>query len=93
MLIYKSFKFELIFNDKQTTLAYQTAGSCRYIWNERLSVKINKRENNKERITRFESDKKLTELKKVKERLCLAPSQALQQVNKDLDQSFKNFFQ
>ena len=53
MKIYLSYKFELLFNNPQIILACQTAGSCRFIWNEWLALKKEKWENNKElfRIT------------------------------------------
>lgn len=92
MKIYLSYKFELLFNNPQIILACQTAGSCRFIWNEWLALKKEKWENNKEKISRYELDKILTELKKEKNWLCMPPSQTLQQVNKDLDQAFKNFY-
>jgi transposase len=49
----KSFKFELKFNESQIILAAQTAGSCRFIWNEWLAIKKEKREKNKEKISRY----------------------------------------
>jgi len=90
--IRKGFKYKLLPNEEQKVLNAQAAGSCRYIWNNFLSLKKDKWEKNKEKISRFELDKILTDLKKEKEWLTWVPSQVLQQVNKDLDQAFQNFF-
>ena len=90
--ILKGFKYELLPSKELKVLYAQTSGSCRYIWNSFLDLKKNKWEKNREKISRFELDKILTDLKKEKEWLYSVPSQALQQVNKDLDQAFKNFF-
>lgn len=90
--IRKGFKYELLCDKELRALYSQSTGSCRYIWNSFLDLKKERWEKNKEKISRFELDKKLTDLKKEKAWLSSAPSQALQQVNKDLDQAFKNFF-
>ena len=90
--ILRGFKYELLPSKELKVFYAQTSGSCRYIWNSFLDLKKNKWEKNREKISRFELDKLLTDLKKEKEWLSSVPSQALQQVNKDLDQAFKNFF-
>lgn len=92
MKLFKSFKYELRLNNNQKEICSQTAGSCRYVWNRGLDLKKKKWEKNKEKISRFDLDKNLTKWKEEKNWLSLVPSQALQQVNKDLDQAFKNFF-
>ncbi|MFH1338477.1 MAG: transposase [Candidatus Omnitrophota bacterium] len=93
MIISKSFKYQLRLTPEQESLCNQTAGSCRYIWNRGLVLKKEAWEERKERISRFDLDNLLTEWKKEHDWLTLSPSQSLQQVNKDLDQAFKNFFQ
>jgi len=92
MIISKSFKYQLRLTPEQKTLCNQTAGSCRYIWNRGLALKKELWEKKKEKLSRFDLDNLLTEWKRELDWLTLAPSQSLQQVNKDLDQAFKNFF-
>ena len=92
MIISKSFKYQLRLTQGQQSLCNQTAGSCRYVWNRGLALKKELWEEKKERLSRFDLDNLLTEWKKELDWLSLPPSQSLQQVNKDLDQAFKNFF-
>ena len=92
MTISKSFKYCLRLTQEQESLCSQTAGSCRYVWNRGLALKKQAWEERKERISRFDLDNLLTEWKEELNWLSTPPSQSLQQVNKDLDQAFKNFF-
>jgi len=92
MIISKSFKYQLRLTPQQKSLCNQTAGSCRYIYNKGLALKKELWENKKEKLSRFDLDKLLKEWKSELKWLSLPPSQSLQQVNKDLDQAFKNFF-
>jgi putative transposase len=92
MIISKSFKYQLRLTREQESLCNQTAGSCRYVWNRGLALKKELWEEKKQNLSRFDLDKLLTEWKKELDWLSLCPSQSLQQVNKDLDQAFKNFF-
>ncbi len=92
MIISKSFKYQLRLTSEQEQLCNQTAGSCRYIWNKGLALKKELWEKKKEKLSRFDLDKLLKEWKSELKWLSLSPSQSLQQVNKDLDQAFKNFF-
>jgi len=92
MKISKSFKYRLRLTEKQKSLCDQIAGSCRYVWNRGLALKKQAWEERKERISRFDLDNLLVSWKKELAWLTLPPSQSLQQVNKDLEQAFKNFF-
>ncbi len=92
MIISKSFKYRLRLTKEQQSLCNQIAGSCRYVWNRALALKKKTWEEKKQRLSRFDLDKLLIEWKKELVWLTLPPSQSLQQVNKDLDQAFKNFF-
>ncbi|MFH1665067.1 MAG: transposase [Candidatus Omnitrophota bacterium] len=92
MIISKSFKYQLRLTQEQGSLCCRTAGSCRYVWNRSLALKKELWEKKKQNLPRFELDSLLTEWKKELPWLTLAPSQSFQQVNKDLDQAFKNFF-
>lgn len=92
MIIKKSFKYELRLTEEQRIIFSKILGCCRYIRNKGLHTKKKLWEESKKNISRFELDKLLTEMKRDFDWLRVPPSQALQQVNKDLDQSFKNFF-
>ena len=91
-LISKSFKYRLRLTQEQESLCNQTAGSCRYVWNKGLALKKELWEKKKQNLSRFDLDNLLTEWKKELNWLSTPPSQSLQQLNKDLDQAFKNFF-
>jgi len=93
MIISKSFKYQLRLTPKQESLCNQIAGSCRYVWNRGLALKKKAWEEKKQNLSRFDLDKLLTEWKKELDWLSIPPSQSLQQVYKDLNQAFKNFFQ
>jgi len=88
----KSFKYELRLTEIQEIFFAQIAGCCRYIWNKGLELKMSLWKGNREVISRFELDKLLTEWKKDHVWLKAPPSQALQQVNKNLDLAFKSLF-
>lgn len=88
----KSYKFRLLPNDEQLTQCAQFAGCCRFVWNHSLARKIEAWKESKKSISAFDLNNQLIQLKSEYEWLKDAPSQALQQVNKDLDQAFKNFF-
>ncbi|MBL7071697.1 MAG: transposase [Candidatus Omnitrophica bacterium] len=92
MTIKKSFKYRLRLTKEQESLCNQTAGSCRYVWNRALALKKELWEKKKENLSCFDLNNLLAEWKKELEWLSTSPSQSLQQVNKDLDQAFKNFF-
>jgi len=92
MIISKSFKYQLRLTQQQESLCNQTAGSCRYVWNRGLALKKELWEKKKQNLSRFDLDSLLIEWKKEHNWLSIPPSQSLQQVNKDLDQAFKNFF-
>jgi len=92
MLFKKSFKFQLKLNHEQLQHCSRFAGCCRFVWNKSLALKKTLWENTKSSISQFELNNLLVQWKKEFPWLNDAPSQALQQVNKDLDQAYKNFF-
>ncbi len=92
MIIQKSFKYELRLTSSQEEACCQIAGACRFVWNKSLALKKEAWEKDKKNIHRFELDRFLTEWKNELDWLSFPPSQSLQQVNKDLDVAFKNFF-
>ncbi|MFH1584051.1 MAG: helix-turn-helix domain-containing protein, partial [Actinomycetota bacterium] len=77
MIISKSFKYQLRLTPQQESLCSQIAGSCRYIYNKGLALKKELWENKKEKLSRFDLDKLLTEWKKEYDWLSLPPSQSL----------------
>src|SRR5688500_8525990 len=87
-----AFRFRLDLTEEQQTQFAQFAGGCRWVWNRALALKTESWEREQKPISRFELDAQLVAWKKEFPWLAEAPSQALQQVNKDLDQAFLNFF-
>jgi putative transposase len=88
----KSFKFELRLNKKQKELCKQFGGSCRYIWNKFLEIKNGVYEEERKSLNEFDLNNFLPKWKIELPWLCLSPSQALQQVSKNLCEAFRNFF-
>ena len=89
----KSFKFELRLNKWQRALCKQIGGNCRYIWNKFLEEKKKTYETSKKSLSEFDLNNLLTDWKKDRPWLCMAPSQALQQVSRNLRRAFKSFFE
>jgi putative transposase len=78
-------------NNINTTKLYQTTGCCRYVWNYFLNRRL--RRYKKGLPTSYSIDSKfLTKLKRRKTWLGDVSAVALQQVLKDLDTAFKNFY-
>jgi putative transposase len=92
MLVKKSFKYRLKLTKEQEQQCNQYAGCCRFIWNRSLALKKELWEKEKKSISQFELNNLLLQWKSEFPWLNEAPSQALQQINKDLDQAYKNFF-
>lgn len=92
MKISKSYKFKLLPDKDQSILCAKSAGCCRQIWNTSLDTKIKLWKTEKKSESEFDLNNRLVALKTEFEYLKEAPSQALQQVNKDLHQAFSNFF-
>ena len=90
--IIKSFKFELRLNKWQKKQCKQYGGICRYVWNKLLERKKRDYAQEGKTLTEFDLNKIITTWKPRYPWLCVAPSQALQQVSKNLYQAFKNFF-
>lgn len=88
----KSFRYELKLNRWQREQCKQFGGICRYIWNKFLEHKRKAYKENGKSLTEFDLNNLLTEWKKKLRWLCIAPSQALQQVSKNLCQAYRNFF-
>ena len=90
----KGVKFRIYPNKEQRNLINQTFGCCRLVYNMGLDMR-NKAFENGEKVNYSKTSAILTELKRSDEFSFLrdADSVALQQSLRDLDCSFKNFFE
>jgi len=88
----KAFKYELRLSEAQRNQCNQIAGICRYVWNRALAMKKESWEKEKKKISEFDLNNLLVQWKRELAWMSLAPSQSLQQVNKDLSIAFKSFF-
>ena len=70
------------------------AGCCRFVWNKALALEKDTYDKTKKRLGYYVLARKLTKWKKEDETSFLseANAQILQQVLKDLDRAYKNFF-
>jgi len=92
MRVKKSFKFRLKLTAEQETLCRRFVGTCRFIWNKSLSLKKDTWEKDNTSLSQYELNNLLIQWKAEFPWLSESPSQALQQVNKDLDLAYRNFF-
>ena len=88
----QAFKFELMPNGEQQRMMRRFAGSCRFVYNQALSLQKEMFELTRRSHTRFQLDKLLTLWKQETPWLSETPSHALQQTLVDLDRAFANFF-
>jgi len=88
----KCFKYRIYPNTEQREIISKTLGCCRFAFNRFLAERIEAYKQEKKTISRFEQDKKLTELKKELIWLREADSTALQAVVQNLDRAYQNFF-
>jgi len=89
-----SIKFKIYPNKDQIQQLNQNIGSCRFVYNHFLALKIKYYKKTGENISYFELNKLLTDIKQKKKYRWLyeAINQSLQQSLKDLDAAYKNFF-
>lgn len=93
MIIYKTYKVELVPNNKQKTYLEKSFGCARFAYNWGLNQRIELYRDSKKRISFIEQQNNLSRLKKSQfswmyEISKCAPQNAL----RDLDKAFKNFF-
>lgn len=90
----KAYKYRLYPNSQQEMLLNKHFGCARFIYNLGLDLKIKAYQNNKSKLSKFDLDKNITELKKKEEYSWLKDvnSQSLQASNRHLDVAFSNFF-
>ena len=94
MEILQAYKFQLRPKAGQESLMRRFAGCCRFLWNKALALEKDACEANGKRLGYYELAGKLKVWKKDDDTSFLseAHSQILQQVLKDLDRAYKNFF-
>jgi putative transposase len=90
--ILKAVRVRLVLNETQDSLAYRTAGSCRFLRNLALEQRSMAYRNSRKSVSFNAQCLDLTQLKKDLPWLAEVPSQVLQQALKDLGQAFQNFF-
>ena len=88
----KCYKYRIYPNAEQIKIISKTFGCCRFAFNRFLAERIEAYKTEKKTISRFEQDKKLTELKKELTWLKEADSTALQATIQNLDIAYQNFF-
>jgi len=91
-VVLKAFKFELRLNKWQKEQCKQFGGICRYAWNKLLVLKNKVYTHKGESLSEFDMNNILAQWKLQYPWLRCAPSQALQQVSRNLFGAFKNFF-
>lgn len=95
MKLLQAYKFRIEPNGEQQRLMRRIAGSCRYVWNKALAIQIASHEAGIQHTNHFGMNDWLPVWKKEKDLLWLkkSPAQLLQSALKDLDRSYKNFFE
>lgn len=95
MLIRKAYKYQLKTNTAQAEMMSRFAGCCRFVWNKALGMQKDRLER-KEKMLRYGDEALLLKLWRQSEEygfLKDTHSQVLQQVLKDQERAFKNFFE
>lgn len=88
----KAYKYRIYPTDEQKLLIDKTIGCCRLVYNLALQVKIEAYKANGTNLSTYDLHKQLTELKNEHEWLREVDSQALQAAVKNVELSFKGFF-
>lgn len=88
----RAIKYELNPTDTQKVLIKQTCGCCRKVYNTMLDRKISAYKEEGRTISAIELTNQLPQLKSELTYLKDAPSQSLQQVIRNLDTAYANFF-
>lgn len=90
----KTYKIRLLPTKEQEELMWKHVNACRFIWNWGLATQIESYKNTKKKINGFALIKMLTSLKKEEQFVWLneVNNASLQNVLKDLEQAYANFF-
>jgi putative transposase len=91
----QAFKFELRPNGQQARQMARFAGSCRFVFNKALALQKQRHEQGKKKLGYADLCKLLTDWRNSTDTawLAQAPVHPLQQVLKDLERAYQNFFQ
>lgn len=87
------YKFRIYPTQEQETLIHKTFGCVRFVYNHYLAQRQAAYKETGKSPTRFQQDKDLTSLKKALPWLAEVDAHALQNVLRNLDVAFQNFFQ
>ena len=88
----KAYKYCIYPNKNQKEIIAKTFGSCRFIYNKYLAMRIDKYKENKESFTYNQCANDMKQLKSELEWLKEVDSTALQSSLKDLDMAYQKFF-
>lgn len=88
----KAYKYRIYPNKEQEIIINKSIGSCRFVFNHYLSLRIDEYKTNNKSLNYNDNANDLKNLKKEYEWLKEVDSISLQQTLKDLDQAYKNFF-
>ena len=91
--MYKSYKIRIYPNKRQESQILLTFGQTRFVWNQMLTMQLERYKNGGKFVNAFGMNRLLTQLKKEHPWLTESPNQSLQQVCKDLSDAFKNLFE
>lgn len=88
----KAYKYRIYPDKEQQIIIDKTIGSCRFVFNHYLELRINEYKNNNRSLSYSDNTNDLKELKNNFKWLKEVDSISLQQTLKDLDKAYKNFF-
>lgn len=88
----QAYKYRIYPNKQQKEIISKTFGSCRFVYNKYLALRIDKYKNNKESFTYNQCANDMKQLKSELEWLKEVDSTALQSSLKDLDMAYQKFF-
>lgn len=91
-MVEKSYKYRIYPNKQQKEIIAKIFGSCRFVYNKYLSMKIEKYQTSKESFTYNQCANDMKNLKSELEWLKEVDSTALQSSLKDLDMAYQKFF-
>ena len=93
-IMIKSYKIRLFPTQEQEVLFYKHIGCCRFVWNYILGIQNERHENEEKHLSRFDTIKLLTPLKKEEEYKWLdeVSSTSLVEICTDLHKAFDRFF-